>query len=152
MNSISKELNRFNLRVYGVYMKDGRILLSDEYRFGKKMTKLPGGGLEFGEGIADALKREWMEELYTKIEVKEILHVNPFLQISAFNPSHQVICMYYKVNLLEELQVSVSERAFDFHINGEDQQSFRWKNLSELSVSDFTFPIDQSLVPVIKVS
>lgn len=152
MNSISRELNQFNVRVYGVYIQNARILLSDEFRFGKKMTKLPGGGLEFGEGIEEALKREWMEELQTRIEVKEILYVNPFLQISSFNPSHQVICMYYKVNLLHELQVPISNRPFDFEINGEDQQSFRWKKLEELQISDFTFPIDQSLVPILTSS
>lgn len=150
LNSISKELNRFNLRVYGVYIKEGAILLSDEHRFGKKMTKLPGGGLEFGEGIEDALKREWMEELQTKIRVEEIIYVNPFLQISSFNPSHQVICLYYKVNLLQELQVPISEKAYDFPINGEDQQSFRWKKLEQLVEADFTFPIDQAIVPIVR--
>ncbi|MEM6801037.1 MAG: NUDIX domain-containing protein [Bacteroidota bacterium] len=150
MNPISSELNHFNLRIYGVYIENGHLLLSDEFRFGRKMTKLPGGGLEFGEGIADALRREWMEELQTKIEVGEVLYVNPFLQISSFNPKDQVICLYFRVYLLESLQVEMSERAYDFPLNGEDQQSFRWKKLVEISEEDFTFPIDKAALKIIK--
>lgn len=150
MNSISVPPSRFNVRVYGIYIKAGAILLSDECRFGKKMTKFPGGGLEYGEGIEEALKREWIEELETEIEVEEIMYVNPFLQISAFNPKDQVICLYYKVRLKNTLQIPISSKAFDFEINGEDQQSFRWKKLDELLETDLTFPIDQSLVPVLR--
>jgi len=151
MNSIST-INRFNLRVYGIYIREGRILLSDEYRFGKIMTKLPGGGLELGEGVEDALKREWMEELQTEIEIGSIVYVNPFLQLSAFNPQDQVICMYFFVQPLTSLNVSVSTKVYDFPINGEDQQSFRWKKLEELQADDFTFPIDKSLVEELKRS
>ena len=42
----------FNVRVYGLLVKDGHLLVSDEYCNGTYMTKLPGGGLEFGEGPA----------------------------------------------------------------------------------------------------
>ena len=150
MNSMSAQLNRFNLRVYGVHIEQNKLLLSDEFRFGKLMTKLPGGGLEFGEGIEDALKREWMEELETEVEVGDILYVNPFLQVSSFRKSDQVICLYFKVFPLSELKVPVSEKKHDFPLNGEDQQSFRWKPLAELGTADFTFPIDQAMVPILK--
>ncbi|MEL6256769.1 MAG: NUDIX domain-containing protein [Bacteroidota bacterium] len=147
---MSTQLNRFNIRVYGIYIVENKLLLSDEFRFGKLMTKLPGGGLEFGEGIEDGLKREWMEELETEVEVGEILYVNPFLQVSSFRKTDQVICMYYKVFPTSELKVSVSKKKYDFPMNGEDQQSFRWKSLAELGEADFTFPIDQAVVPVLK--
>ncbi|MDW3651214.1 MAG: NUDIX domain-containing protein [Bacteroidia bacterium] len=147
---MSAQVNRFNLRIYGVYVEENKLLLSDELRFGKLMTKLPGGGLEFGEGIEDALKREWMEELETEVEVGEILYVNPFLQVSSFRKTDQVICMYFKVFPISELKVTISEKKHDFPLNGEDQQSFRWKSLTELGADDFTFPIDQAMIPILK--
>ena len=40
------DLERFNVRVYGLCIKQGKILITDEIRGGTKMTKFPGGGLE----------------------------------------------------------------------------------------------------------
>ena len=45
--------SRFNIRVYGILIQEGKILVTDEIRSGVKMTKFPGGGLEFGEGIVE---------------------------------------------------------------------------------------------------
>ncbi|MEM6261780.1 MAG: NUDIX domain-containing protein [Bacteroidota bacterium] len=137
-------INRFNLRVYGVLIDSGRLLLSDEIRLHTAMTKLPGGGIEYGEGVEEALKREWKEELDTLIEVGELLYVNPFFQRSGFRPSDQVICFYYQVNLLEPLQIQVSQQPFDFPTDQNDQQSFRWISLGDLWPETFTFPIDQA--------
>ena len=53
----------FIIRVYGIYIDpDKGILVSDELVNGKYITKFPGGGLEFGEGTIDCLKREMVEE------------------------------------------------------------------------------------------
>ena len=51
----------FNVRVYGLLINDkNEILISDEQEYGTRFTKFPGGGLEFGEGLIDGLKREFM--------------------------------------------------------------------------------------------
>ena len=44
---------RFNVRVYGVLIVNGSVLVSDEYIKKNCITKFPGGGLEFGEGTRD---------------------------------------------------------------------------------------------------
>jgi len=53
----------FNVRVYGLMIHDGAILTVEEPVRDRIIRKFPGGGLEFGEGILDCLKREFKEEL-----------------------------------------------------------------------------------------
>ncbi|MEM6768536.1 MAG: NUDIX domain-containing protein [Bacteroidota bacterium] len=138
-------MNRFNLRVYGLCVVAGKLLLTDEIRFGMKMTKLPGGGLQFGEGLEQALKREWREELSVEIEVGEIFYVNPFIQTSFFNPKDEVISLYFHVNLLGEPQGTFTGKPMDFATEEDDQQVFRWVSLAEIDEESFTFPIDKAM-------
>jgi len=54
---------QFVIRVYGLIINANKeVLISDEYVLKTYMTKFPGGGLEFGEGTIDCLKREFREE------------------------------------------------------------------------------------------
>lgn len=53
----------FTLRAYGLLLDQGRVLVSDELIRGQRITKFPGGGLEYGEGLKDCLVREVREEL-----------------------------------------------------------------------------------------
>ena len=143
-------MSQFNIRVYGIYVQTGKLLVTDELRFGIKMTKLPGGGLQFGEGLANCLKREWMEELNVSIEVGEIFYVNPFLQVSAFNRNDEVMALYFWVKPLAPLAVPFTNKPMDFAHQEDEQQVFRWIPVKELKAKDFTFPVDQSLLPRLK--
>ena len=143
-------MGRFNIRVYGIYVNHGKLLVTDEIRFGIKMTKLPGGGLLFGEGLANCLKREWQEELAVDIEVGDIFYVNPFLQKSAFDKADEVMALYFWVKPIGPLQVPFTQNPMDFPDVSNDQQVFRWIPIKELKTKDFTFPVDQSLVPKLK--
>ncbi|MEL6675074.1 MAG: NUDIX domain-containing protein [Bacteroidota bacterium] len=143
-------MKRFNVRVYGVLVEQGVLLVTDEIRFGIKMTKLPGGGVKFGEGLEAALKREWMEELGQEITVGEVIYINPFLQVSAFNEDDEVLCVYFSVSISHPLKVPMTAKRFDFPTPENDQQIFRKISLIDLEPEDFTFPIDQSLVPVLR--
>lgn len=78
------------------------MLISEEQIRGLKVIKFPGGGLEWGEGTLDGLKREWMEEMNIKINVEEHFYTTDFFQPSAFDDS-QVISIYYKVQVPEPL-------------------------------------------------
>lgn len=115
-----------------------------------KMTKFPGGGLEFNEGIEACLRREFQEELGAEIEVGEIFYTNPFLQISAFNSNDEIIALYFWITMISPPTAKFSERKQDFLTTPGDQQVFRWIKIQTLSQEDFTFPIDQSLVSKLK--
>ncbi|HEY0246499.1 MAG TPA: NUDIX domain-containing protein [Mucilaginibacter sp.] len=134
---------QFNVRVYGLLINDDQeILLSDEQEYGMQFTKFPGGGLEYGEGMTDGLKREFMEECNTEVEVLSHFYTTDFFVKSAFNDS-QIISIYYLVKAVSVLNVGIKNIQFDFDGEGEVLQAFRWIKLTDLKQEDFTFPIDQ---------
>jgi len=141
---------KFNVRVYGLLINDrNEILISDEHEYGYQFSKFPGGGLEYGEGLIEGLKREFIEECEAEIEVLEHFYTTDFFVKSAFNDS-QVISVYYRVRNLEPLNLSFKTKVFDFDGVGEVLQAFRWVKLDELQVADLTFPIDQHVVKLLK--
>lgn len=139
----------FNVRVYGLLINEEQeILISDEQEYGIQFTKFPGGGLEFGEGLIDGLKREFVEECNVEVEVTGHFYTTDFFVKSAFNDS-QIISVYYIVKNLSPLELAFKAVAFDFDGEGEILQSFRWIKLSDLRVDDFTFPTDQHVAKLL---
>ena len=133
-------MKRFNLRVYGLVINDKKeILLSDEFRFGHFFTKFPGGGVEAGEGILDALKREFIEELNLAIEDATPFYFNDFYQESAFRKEDQIVSFYYLVKC-DTSKIESLNYEIPFFEEGEKQ---RWVKLNDLSEIDLTFPIDK---------
>ena len=51
------------LRVGGVLIRDGRLLMVEQARRDDRYWLVPGGGVEFGETLDAALRREFQEEL-----------------------------------------------------------------------------------------
>src|ERR1700761_8241445 len=133
----------FNVRVYGVLINDANeVLMSDEQEYGMRFTKFPGGGLEYGEGLIDGLKREFVEECNAEVEVISHFYTTDFFVKSAFNDS-QIISVYYKVKNMNELNLSFKKKIFDFDGEGDVLQAFRWLDLKQMKAEDFTFPIDK---------
>jgi ADP-ribose pyrophosphatase YjhB (NUDIX family) len=106
------------------------------------MTKFPGGGLEFGEGIIDALQRECIEEFGQAFKVLDHFYTTDFFIASAFNNKQQLISIYYFMEPIEEVKFNITEKVFDFD-EVEGAQSFRWISMDELNENCFTFPIDK---------
>ena len=136
-------ISRFNIRVYGLLIEDGKVLVCDEERFGKRFTKFPGGALEFGEGMRDALVREWKEETGTKIEVTEHVYTTDFFQQSMFDKRDQLISVYFKVKLLEPFKAAMSENEHDYVSTNPEAISWRWLRLDKDAAESLTFPIDK---------
>jgi 8-oxo-dGTP diphosphatase len=143
-------MSYFNVRVYGLLINSkNEVLLSDEHEYDQNFTKFPGGGLELGEGLIDALKREFIEECNAEIEVTGHFYTTDFYEKSSFNDS-QVISIYYLVKETHPLQLPFKTRVFDF-----DEgifQSFRWMNIKDLSEDDVTFKTDKTVVNLLKKS
>lgn len=140
----------FNVRVYGILINEHQeLLVSDEFEHNVNFSKFPGGGLEYGEGLRDGLKREFFEECGAAVEVLEHFYTTDFFVKSAFG-ENQVISVYYRVKLRQPLDLEFREKAFDFAgQTGEVMQSFRWIPLPKLRSEDMTFPIDRHVVKLI---
>ena len=150
----------FNIRVYGILLGDNKeVLVSDELIRGKQYTKFPGGGLEFGEGTRDCLKREFMEEMNLEVSVTEHLYTTDFFQMSAFNPEHQIISIYYFVDALQEIRVPLRTKLFDFddaqmeiYRKTGETETFRFIPWDYFSGESVSLPIDKVVANILKSS
>lgn len=148
----------FNVRVYGILINEKKqVLVSDEWIRGKYYTKFPGGGLEFGEGTRDCLKREIREEMNLESETGDHIYTTDYFQLSAFNPAHQIISIYYYILPSEPITCALRDKPFDFdegqlivYQQKNEIETFRfidWENFSDKSV---TLPIDKIVAGMIK--
>ncbi len=144
------EKKSFIIRVYGLFFNEkGQVLLSDEYFLDTKMTKFPGGGLEFGEGTIDCLKREAIEEFGQEIEVEGHFYTTDFYQKALYFENAQLFSIYYFARFKENIQFKISEKPFDFEELKNGCQSFRWVDVNESLVELLTFPIDKKVADLL---
>ncbi len=151
-------MSTFTIRVYGILLNQQKqVLVSDELIRGMQITKFPGGGLEFGEGTRDCLKREFMEEMNLNVKVGDHIYTTDFFQISAFNNKDQIISIYYFAEALEPIKAPIRTTPFDFdeqqmrvYKETSETETFRfidWDNFSEENV---TLPIDKIVATLLK--
>jgi ADP-ribose pyrophosphatase YjhB (NUDIX family) len=143
---------QFNIRVYGLLVNEQQeVLVTDEFRIGMYMTKFPGGGLEFGEGTIDCLKREFLEELNLNIEVKEHFYTTDYYQPAISFENMQLISIYYKVKANSDQPIQTTTKINDIpEVDG--AQAFRWVKLDEINPDEFTFPIDKKVADLLNIS
>src|ERR1700743_3713368 len=148
----------FSPRVYGILLGENKkVLVSDEFIRGGYYTKFPGGGLEFGEGTRDCLKREFKEEMDLDVKVTDHLYTTDFFQMSAFNPEHQIISIYYFVKALEPIRAPLRDKPFDFderelkiYAERKETETFRFIDWGEFSADSVTLPIDKVVASLLK--
>ena len=149
---------RFNIRVYGLLINEQKqVLVSDELIRGSYITKFPGGGLEFGEGTRNCLQREFMEEMNLQVEIGDHIYTTDYFQLSAFNPEHQIISIYYYAKALEEIKAPLRVKPFDFdeeqlkvYEATKETETFRFVDWHEFSPESVTLPIDKIVASIIK--
>ncbi|MEK7434225.1 MAG: NUDIX domain-containing protein [Cyanobacteriota bacterium] len=141
----------FSVRVYGIWLKDKKsVMISDEYVGKKFLTKFPGGGVEFGEGSIEALKREWREEVNIEIDVKEHFYTTDFFQASVFNPNIQIVSIYYFVEPAKGSKIIFKDKRFDFDVIKDGAQVFRVVDLKTTKEEEITLPIDRKVFSLLK--
>lgn len=146
------------LRVYGILINEAKqVLVSDEFIRGNYFTKFPGGGLEFGEGTRDCLKREFLEEMNLAVEVGDHIYTTDYYQISAFNNQQQIISIYYYAKALEPISVPLRKTPFDFdeqqlkvYSQIQQTETFRFIDWDFFSDESVSLPIDKIVATMIK--
>jgi ADP-ribose pyrophosphatase YjhB (NUDIX family) len=133
----------FTIRVYGILITtDLQILVTEEMYRGMFMRKFPGGGLQWGEGLHVALKREIMEETGMEVAIGRHWYTSSDCIISAFDPQLQVMAVYYEIKPTSVLQFPQGE----LNTQLDKTESFRLVPLSMLADADFfTFTNDQQM-------
>jgi len=146
------------LRVYGILINENKqVLVSDEFIRGHYYTKFPGGGLEFGEGTRDCLKREFKEEMDLSVAVEDHIYTTDFFQMSAFNPADQIIAIYYFAKALEPIRAPLRSKEFDFdaaqlkiYQERNEIETFRFIEWEDFSADRITLPIDKIVATLVK--
>ena len=127
------EIDSFNIRVYGICLNEKKeiLVLHEEY-VGQYLTKLPGGGLEYGEGTIECLERELNEELNLKIKSTEHFYTQEEFIVSKFKENQQLLTIYYLVELEDINELLIMDLCIE---------NVEWVPISE--TNPFELPIDK---------
>lgn len=134
----------FTIRVYGILIHNGHVLVSDELIKGQRITKFPGGGLEFGEGLKDGLVREIREEIGVVATHLQHFYTTDFFQQSTFHAvPMQVLSVYYTFQVADPGAIPVVSEPFLNVEQDPDQEVFRWLRIEGGREADLSLPIDR---------
>jgi 8-oxo-dGTP diphosphatase len=136
---------QYVIRVYGVCLYQHYVVLSDEKYGAHYFTKFPGGGLEWGEGTIDCLKREFIEEFALNINIIKHLYTTDYFVQSAFNTAHQIISVYYLIDIEGVQNLPISNSVLPLDATQQNAQALRLVALYDVSVQHFNFPIDKKV-------
>ena len=136
-------------RVYGFLINNSRQVLVSAERFkGIPLIKFPGGGVGWGEGLQDALIREFKEELKISIRVNENIYFNDFPVESAIDKRYQVQAFFYHVGPLEPMHFST---VLSLEPPEKNTENFIWVDLKNLSEKLFTYEIEKQAARALKI-
>ena len=63
----------------------------------------------------------------------------------------QLISIYYRVSVGKPYNFKTTGKKYDFPAITDGAQCFRWLDLNSLLEKDFTFPVDQRIIPRIRL-
>ena len=141
---------KFNVRVYMLVVRtltsgQRQVLVSYERLPMGAVMKFPGGGLEWGEGVAACVRREALEELGQPIALGPLVHVSQQNHVSSFDTNHQIIAVHHEATLLGPVAFEDDGELED--VKGKRvpmmRQRLGWRDLESLKADEFHFASDR---------
>lgn len=126
---ISKDKLSFRPSVYAVIVKDGKILMTTVRSNGKHF--FPGGGIDLGEKVEAALKREVMEETGIEVEIEKFLDFKEqFFYWDAGDEAYHMFNLYYLCKPI------TTDLLSDDKVDDEEAMMPRWIEIESLKKID----------------
>ena len=131
------EQGRFNYRVCGMIIHDNKILAMHDQR--SPYYYLPGGRVQLGETVEDAVLREIREELEIDAKIVRPLWFNQgFFTEDVSGERFHEICVYF---LMDVSHTDLLSRGEQFVLNENDQRHiFEWLEFDRLK-DEYFYPI-----------
>jgi ADP-ribose pyrophosphatase YjhB (NUDIX family) len=138
----------FNIKVFGLLLKDNAVLVSDELHGSNAVTTFPGDELEFGESIEDCLIRSYEDALDIEVKIDQLFYVNDFYQASQIDAKEQIVCIYFIIEQIDHKSIKTVKKTFAFppHI----KQCFRWMKIDKIRQMDIASIVDQEVVKMLQ--
>ncbi len=127
---IPKEKLSFRPSVYGIIVSNGKVLLLNTIHTGT--YSLPGGGIEIGESIENALKREIKEEAGVEIEITHFYKFQE--QFFYYDPADIAFHSFLFFYICHPKSLEVCN---DSEVEDESVEKPRWIEISELESQHF---------------
>jgi mutator protein MutT len=137
-NKIKIPKEKFSTRVsgYAILIHEGKMLLVNLRSNGKWF--FPGGKVEIGEKIEDAIKREVKEEAGIEIEVEKFLTFKE--TYFYYDPTDEAWQNYSFFFICKPLSFEPSEK---YQVEDDDANKPTWVELKKLKKDDFPSPADE---------
>lgn len=130
-------VTKFRIAIYGILFRDGQVLMTETKVPSGVVLNFPGGGLELGEGPADALKREFVEETGMAVSIGKLLYATRLFRQNPDYPTEQLFHVFYEVT--PEGETSPNRGS------GEDIVGIRWVTAMEMD-SLHIMPADREFI------
>ena len=131
MVEVPKEKFFFRPSAYGLIIQNGKILTLRNKSNGK--IWFPGGGVEIGEKLEEALKRETREETGIEIEVGKMLFFKEnFFYYEPLDEAYHAFVFFYLCRPLSTGLIS------DDKVEDLETKKPRWTNVSEIKKEDIS--------------
>lgn len=113
--------------VLGIAIKNDKILVVEGFDSEKNdiFYRCPGGGIEFLEKSEEALKREFLEEIGSHINVKKFLGISENIFTYQGKSAHEIIFFY-----LIDISDSDYKEEYNFEDHGKNYKA-TWIDITE---------------------